>query len=113
MACGKGIVNCGPASAIASGSAANFTDNVNYDFFVCRDTGGLFTVDAQCTHAGCQVELKLGRWRCPCHGATFSFDGTNPTAPAPTPLNNYAVCLDASGNVWVDYNTVVSSTTRV
>jgi Rieske Fe-S protein len=109
----SGSLNAGPASAIAVGSAKHFTDNVNYDLFVCRDSGGLFTVDAQCTHAGCDVKLQSGRWYCPCHGARFNFDGTGPTSPAFTPLNNYKVCVDGSGNIVVDYNTTVSHTTRV
>ncbi len=109
----SGSLNAGPASAIAVNSAKHFTDNQNYDLYVCRDSGGLFTVDAQCTHAGCDVKLQSGKWYCPCHGARFNFDGTGPTSPAFSPLNNYKVCVDGSGNIVVDYNTTVSHTTRV
>jgi Rieske Fe-S protein len=107
----SGKLDAGAASAIAVGSAKHFSANA-YDLYVCRDAGGYFTVDAQCTHAGCDLNLTSGHWHCPCHGATFKFDGTSPTSPAHTPLNNYAVCIDAGGNLQVDYTTVVSSTTR-
>ena len=110
--CASGLVACGSAAAIGVGSAQHFTDNVSYDFYLCRDSSGLFTVDAQCTHAGCDVKLSGGNWFCPCHAATFRFDGTGPTIPAGRPLNNYAVCVDSSGNAFVDINTVVSNTTR-
>jgi nitrite reductase/ring-hydroxylating ferredoxin subunit len=109
----SGTLNAGAASAIAVGAAKHFSDNINYDLFVCRDAGGLFTVDARCTHAGCDVKLQSGHWYCNCHGATFAFDGTKPTSPAHSPLVNYEVCVDASGNISVDYNTTVSNTTRV
>jgi len=105
-------LDAGPASAIPLNGATHFTDGSTYDLFVCRDAGGLFTVDATCTHAGCEVRFSAGRFRCPCHGASFDFQGQNPQAPAPTPLANYAVCVDGSGKVLVDYNTTVSPTTR-
>jgi nitrite reductase/ring-hydroxylating ferredoxin subunit len=111
-ACGSGVVNCGAASALSVGAAKHFSNNAGYDFFLCRDAGGLFAVDAACTHAGCDVQLQSGHWYCPCHGATFAFDGSAPTTPAFTPLACYAVCLDGSGQVWVDPNTTVPSTTR-
>jgi Rieske Fe-S protein len=108
----SGMLNAGPSSGIAMNQGKHLTDNSTYDLFVCRDSGGLFTVDAQCTHAGCDVKLQSGGWYCPCHGARFNFDGTHPTSPAFSPLANYAVCVDASGNVFVDINSTVSSTTR-
>jgi nitrite reductase/ring-hydroxylating ferredoxin subunit len=112
-ACGTGVVNCGAASAIAVGAAKHFSNNAGYDFFLCRDAAGLFAVDAACTHAGCDVQLQSGHWYCPCHGATFQFDGSAPTGPAVTALPCWAVCIDGAGQVWVDPSTQVSSTTRV
>lgn len=49
---------------------------------------------------------------CPCHGATFALDGSNPTSPAKTPLKHYAMCVDATGNVTIDTSTTVPSSTR-
>jgi nitrite reductase/ring-hydroxylating ferredoxin subunit len=110
--CGSGTLNAGSVSSYAVGTTKRFTDNINYDLHVCRDAGGLFAVDSTCTHAGCAVTQQSTKWYCPCHGATFALDGTQPTAPATSPLPCYAVCVDASGNVWVDWNTTVSPSTR-
>jgi nitrite reductase/ring-hydroxylating ferredoxin subunit len=106
-----GLLNAGLASAINVGTAVHLT-GASYDLNVCRDAGGLFAVDATCTHAGCEVKLSGGEWYCPCHGATYAFDGTLPTSPAPSPLPCYAVCVDGAGVVWVDYATQVDPSTR-
>jgi nitrite reductase/ring-hydroxylating ferredoxin subunit len=110
--CPNDPLNAGAATAIAMNGYKRFTDNQTYDLFVCRDAGGLFAVDAECTHEGCVLKLSSGRWFCNCHGARFNFDGTKPTSPAHSPLNNYAVCIDASGTVWVDYNSLTTPTAR-
>jgi Rieske Fe-S protein len=110
---GKGSVMAGPATAIGLDQSMRLTDYTTYDLYLCRDSGGLFTVDASCTHAGATIRQQGQGWFCPRHGATFSFDGQNPTYPAFSPLNNYAVCVDTDGNVVIDPNTVVSPTTRV
>jgi Rieske Fe-S protein len=109
----SGPLNAGPASAITSGSAKHFTDNFNYDLYLVRDSGGLFAINASCPHAGCTVTHKTSSWYCNCHGATWDADGNHPTSPANSPLVHYSVCLDASGNVLVDYNKTVNYTTRV
>jgi Rieske Fe-S protein len=111
-ACG-GSMMAGAASAIALNSSQLFTDGSGNKIYLCRDSGGLFSVDAHCTHAGRTVQQNGQGWFCPAHGATFAFDGTNPTAPAFTQLGNYAVCVDGSGNVTIDPNTTVAASTRV
>lgn len=112
--CG-GKLDAGLASAIGMNAAKHFSSFLQYDLFLCRDAGGLFAVDALCTHSGCEVQLQTAggpHWYCNCHGATFQFDGTHPTSPAPTPLNTYAVCIDGNGHAIVDYATVVTPSTR-
>lgn len=82
--------------------------------FVCRDEAGIFAIDAGCTHVGTDVEL-LGveqGFRCPLHGATFSFTGENPTAPATKPLKHYLVCATESGSLVVDVDQEVDPTFR-
>jgi Rieske Fe-S protein len=108
----KGAVNAGPASAIAMGQAKHLSSGVAYDLYVCRDAGGLYALTAICTHAGCTVSHGATRFTCPCHGATFDLNGQNPTSPAHFPLDHFALCIDANGNVIVDPNTTVSPTTR-
>jgi nitrite reductase/ring-hydroxylating ferredoxin subunit len=107
----SGPVQAGPASAIAVNASKRFSGS-SYDLFLCRDSGGLFTVDSACTHAGALLRQQGSGWYCPKHGARFAFDGTSPTPPAFVALANYAVCVDASGNVTIDPNTTVSPTTR-
>src|SRR5206468_2872326 len=107
-----GVLNAGAASAIASGAAKHFTDNVNYDLFVCRDSGGLYAMDGICPHAGCTVTHESSQWYCGCHGATWDLNGQHPTSTASSALRHYALCIDGSGNVLVDYNKTVTYTTR-
>jgi nitrite reductase/ring-hydroxylating ferredoxin subunit len=109
----SGPLNAGAASAIASGAAKHFTDNINYDLYVVRDSGGLYAINASCPHAGCTTTYKTTSWYCNCHGATWDANGNNPTSPAHSALEHYSVCIDGSGNVLVDYNKTVTYTTRV
>lgn len=115
VTCPASAVNCGDASAIAVDTATHFTDNASYDFYLCRDANGLFSVNAICTHQGCTVNFvsATSGFRCPCHGARYSFTGQNPTTPAPAPLGNWAVCVDSTGAAFVDTTTMVDPSTRV
>jgi Rieske Fe-S protein len=53
--------------------------------------GALFT---RCTHRGCQVEPQGLRLVCPCHGSTFSLDGSVLEGPAERALTAYPVTLE-------------------
>jgi Rieske Fe-S protein len=108
----SGQVNCGVLT-LSVGEAMEFTDNNNYDFYVCRDAGGLYALSSYCTHSGCSVQQSGSGFYCPCHGATFAFDGSKPTYPARRSLPHYALCIDGSGHIQVDYNTTVAATVRV
>ena len=110
--CPSGQLRVGAVSAVAVGTGKHFTDNRTYDIYLCRDARGIFAMDASCTHAGCTVVARSGGWYCPCHGARFAFDGNQPTSPAFTPLQHYAVCIDGSGVAEVDLNTAVDSGLR-
>ena len=89
-----------------------FASGFSSGVFVLRDAGGLFAVSASCTHSGCTCSVQNGVYYCPCHGATFAFDGSKPTLPAVSPLRHYAMCVDSAGNASVDAKTTVSSSTR-
>jgi Rieske Fe-S protein len=82
--------------------------------FVCRDAGGLYVVDAACTHHGCDVGFvdAAHGFLCACHGATYDFNGQHPTAPAPTPLAHYALCTTLSGELVVDPGTTIDACVR-
>ena len=108
----SGPFNAGAASAIAVGAAKYLTDNVNFELFLCRDGGGLYALSAACTHEGVKITKQTSRFYCPAHGATFDLNGEHPTSPALSPLDHYALCVDANGDILIDYNTVVSASTR-
>jgi Rieske Fe-S protein len=102
----------GNASNYTVGGTPKMFGSGSKEFFVVRDAGGLFAVSAICTHSGCTNQVSGGKFYCPCHGATFAFDGSNPTSPAHSALKHYAMCVDATGNVTVNTSTSVPVTTR-
>jgi Rieske Fe-S protein len=53
-------------------------------------------LSSRCTHVGCEVDLpENGQMLCPCHGSSFSLDGTVTHGPAGSPLKTFATRLDA------------------
>lgn len=42
-----------------------------------------------CTHLGCAVKKERSFFRCPCHGSTYSLDGTVVRGPAEESLTRY------------------------
>jgi nitrite reductase/ring-hydroxylating ferredoxin subunit len=109
--CSSGALSAGPASAVALGDAKLLT-GAAYQLFLCRDAGGLYAMDAACTHEGKLLTKKTTEFYCSRHGATFDLNGEHPTSPAFSPLDHYAVCVDASGNVSIDFGKVVPASTR-
>jgi nitrite reductase/ring-hydroxylating ferredoxin subunit len=108
--CAPGIYDTGQApSSFASGTATYFIDQ---SAFVCRDGGGLYALSSICTHAGCNVAFGGSAFHCPCHGATFDFNGGERSGPTNGPLDHYAVCITGGGTVGFDTNTVVAAATR-
>ncbi|MEM9446926.1 MAG: Rieske (2Fe-2S) protein [Cyanobacteria bacterium P01_E01_bin.6] len=56
----------------------------------------LYVVDSLCTHQGCSVdwESSASEFACPCHGSTFSADGSVTTGPATDPLATFQATID-------------------
>ncbi len=109
--CPTGGFNAGAASAVALGTAKHLSGS-GYNMFLCRDAGGLYALDALCTHEGKLLTKQSSQFYCSAHGATFDLNGQHPTSPAFSPLDHYSVCVDATGQVIVDPNTIVAATTR-
>ena len=50
-----------------------------------------------CTHAGCGIDrFERSRMICPCHGSEYDTSGVNVAGPAPEPLRELVVGLDAA-----------------
>ena len=86
----------------------------NAKLYVGRDKGGLYAIDAVCTHLGCLVELEEdGRFRCPCHGSYFDPQGLVQNGPATSSLPHLTLYLDDGGGLMVDRDRPVERTTRL
>ncbi len=83
------------------------------NFFVVRDSGGLYALTARCTHQGVTVQVDSGQFYCPAHGATFDYDGNVLGGPTSTNLVHYAMCTLANGHVGVNKSQTVSQSQRL
>lgn len=101
----------GAPTSFATGTATLFT---NSRIYIVRDAGGLFAVSSRCTHRTTEtIGVTSGHFRCPRHGAQFTFTGTVTVGPAILPLAHYALCLLGNGHVGVDTTTTVPAGTRL
>ena len=108
--CPAGVTMVGAASSFVAGSPTYFSSG---RFFVVRDAQGLYALTAICTHAGCTVSVRSGSFYCPCHRATFSFNGDAVSGPVFSPLVHYPVCSLGGGMVGVDRAHTVSASVRL
>jgi nitrite reductase/ring-hydroxylating ferredoxin subunit len=83
------------------------------NFFVVRDSGGLYAVSARCTHEGITVNDDGTQLVCPKHGATFTYNGDVTMGPAFFPLVHYEMCTLANGHVGVVTSQLVAETQRL
>lgn len=107
----KGVVAAGAAKALAVGQAIHLAaDNL----YVLRDASGLYALTDVCTHEGAIVNYNPStkKFVCPLHGSIFDQNGKRLSGLAISPLDHYAVCVDAKGDVVVDTATLVDATTR-
>jgi len=114
-----GVTASCPASGVSDvGAASTFVANTptyfsTGKFFVVRDAGGLYAVSSRCTHQNATNNVSSGRFRCPRHGALFTFDGAIISGPVNTGLAHFSICLLPNGHVGVDRSTVVDKTVRL
>lgn len=77
-----------------------------------RDEEGVYAISTVCTHLGCIVKGVPDGFECPCHGSTFTPDGSVATGPAPKALPWIAVELRGDECV-VDLDTTIPTGTKV
>lgn len=82
------------------------------NFFVFRDTEGIYAVSATCTHLGCTVTRSASGFECPCHGSKFGAAGAVQAGPAPRPLPWLEVGRAADGQLVVYADNEVPTGTR-
>ena len=109
---------CPTTGATDVGAPSSFTldhpvYNSSGNFFVVRDSGGLYALSARCTHQGVTVVVDTGEFFCPAHGATFDFDGNVTGGPALANLVHYAMCTLSNGHVGVVKSQIVSQSQRL
>jgi len=101
-----GVVTAGPVDSFAPGQVAAFAKG---QFYLARlEDGGFLALSRRCTHLGCTVpwDEKSKRFLCPCHASAFDERGSVLSAPAPRPLDLYAVKIE-NGVVKVDTSTPI------
>jgi len=100
----------GPPEDYPVGTVKSFEDQ---NVIVFRDAKGLFAISTVCTHLGCIVSYDPeSGFECPCHGSTFTPDGTVTKGPALTPLPWMEVSMLPSGQLIVDNASKVTMGTR-
>jgi nitrite reductase/ring-hydroxylating ferredoxin subunit len=116
------IIDSGPAptcpmtGATDVGAPSAFTKPVYFasgNFFVIRDSGGLYAVSARCTHDGVTVVDDGTQLFCMRHGALFTYDGDVTKGPAFFPLVHFEMCTLANGHVGVVVSQIVAKTQRL
>lgn len=106
---GPGVVVAGPVERFAPGSVTPFPEG---RFYLARDEeGGFLALHRKCTHLGCSVPWNEDeqRFACPCHGSVFDFRGDVMNAPAPRPLDLFAIAI-SDGVVRVDTSRAIRRT---
>lgn len=111
-------------TTVKLGLPGDFPDGLKFlpdeRLFVFRAGKTYHAISAVCTHLGCTVRaealsrpeektvegqsLRLThRFQCPCHGSTYTGDGSNVSGPAPKPLAWYRLSVSPDdGQLVVD-----------
>lgn len=105
----QSLVVAGPIENFDPGTVTAFQQG---KFYLARlEEGGFLAMRRECTHLGCTVPW-IGaeqRFVCPCHASVFDITGEVLSAPAPRPLDLFAVRIE-NGIVKVDTSTTLKRT---
>jgi nitrite reductase/ring-hydroxylating ferredoxin subunit len=106
----SGTTDVGAPGAFVAGKPVYVASG---NFFVVRDSGGLYALTARCTHEGVTVEDTGTELLCRRHRATFTYDGDVTNGPAFVPLVHYEMCTLSNGHVGVVVSHTVSKAQRL
>lgn len=83
----------GDAIAFFAGKYYGIFSSSGQNVIVLKTTNGIKAFDAQCTHAGCNVEWKENtrQFYCSCHQGLFSENGIPISGPPKKPLRELIV----------------------
>jgi Rieske Fe-S protein len=99
----------------------NDPNRPGYNFYFCRDAGGLYVLDGTCSHMHCVLAFDpanpgnmqpLPGFHCNCHGSTFDYNGQLLTPPAPAAMTHYQLTVERDGTLVVDTSVIVDPATR-
>jgi Rieske Fe-S protein len=107
----SGVTDTGHAPSAVTTNKPLYVSSGN--FFLMRDSGGLYALTARCTHQGVTISAETSDFFCTAHGATFDFNGNVTGGPTSTNLVHYALCLLGSGNVGVIKSQTVAQSQRL
>lgn len=85
------VFKCGTVDKFPNGSVTPFNEG---RFYLVRTAdGGFLALYRKCTHLGCAVpwDQTKKQFICPCHASVFDETGAVLNAPAPRPLDLFAV----------------------
>jgi nitrite reductase/ring-hydroxylating ferredoxin subunit len=105
-----GVTDVGAPTTFTTDKPVYFSSG---NFFVVRDSGGLYALTAKCTHEGATLTAETSDFYCPRHGATFDFDGNVLGGPVFTGLVHYEMCTMSSGHVGVVTSKQVTQSERL
>lgn len=97
-----GMFNLGDPGQYPPGSVTLV--EAGHFYLVHINQGGFIAVYRRCTHLGCSVPYDPGQKQfvCPCHGSAFTTEGDVLNAPAPRPLDLFAMTLSENGELLVN-----------
>jgi cytochrome b6-f complex iron-sulfur subunit len=93
-----------PPSQYDLGSAGDYPRGSRVVFLqipavLIHNDDGFMALSLICTHLGCTVEHKDGKYECPCHGSKYDDKGFVERGPSSTPLKKLRVEVSETGNV--------------
>jgi Rieske Fe-S protein len=96
------VVRNHPSLDHQGGSLKVLPDGWTAPLYVLAVTEGYVVVSPICTHQGCTVGIEGTHLVCPCHGSTYTREGTVVRGPAEEPLRRFPATLHNDGVLEID-----------